>query len=240
MNAKISPKWHKKERHHASRSVGWRRLVPMATGHRGSRQAAWPRQGGPGRSHRAPSTRPRHGGRTPAAPRTAWRRVPRPPWDAQGAPSRRGWSGGPRGDAPRKRAGQTQKRGDGAPRRLTLLLCRPSVRLHAGGCRGQRRWSRGRRVAGGAAGAREIMPAALFAKGKSSHGSEFAGSTASPRNDRGAPMRGVASGGGSRSAPDPSLDAELASRMSSVRRCLILKSDQEIPCCGHRLSLTMS
>lgn len=92
----------------------------------------------------------------------------------------------------------------------------------------------------GPAGAREIMPAALFAKGKSSHGSEFAGSTASPRNDRGAPMRGVASGGGSRSTPDPSLDAELASRMSSVRRCLILKSDQEIPCCGHRLSLTMS
>lgn len=126
MNAKISPKWHKKERHHASRSVGWRRLVPMATGHRGSRQAAWPRQGGPGRSHRAPSTRPRHG-RTPAAPRPAWRRVPRPPWDVQGAPSRRGWSGGPRGDAPRKRAGQAQKRGDGAPRRLTLLLCRPSV-----------------------------------------------------------------------------------------------------------------
>lgn len=150
MNAKINPKWHKKERHHASRSVGWRRLVPMATGHRGSRQAAWPRQGGPGRSHRAPSTRPRHGGRTPAAPRPAWRRVPWPPWDAQGAPSRRGWSGGPRGDAPRKRAGQTQKRGDGAPRRLTLLLCRPSVRLHAGGCRGQRRWSCGRRVAGGA------------------------------------------------------------------------------------------
>lgn len=67
MNAKISPKWNKEKRHHASCSVSWRMLVPMATGHRGSRQAAWPRQGGPGRSHRAPSTHPRYGGRTPAA-----------------------------------------------------------------------------------------------------------------------------------------------------------------------------
>lgn len=64
---KMSPKWNEKERHHASCSVSWRMLVPMATGHRGSRQAAWPRQGGPGRSHQAPSTRPRHGGRAPAA-----------------------------------------------------------------------------------------------------------------------------------------------------------------------------
>lgn len=69
------------------------------------------------------------------------------------------------------------------------------------------------------------MLAALFAKGKWSYGSEFAGSTASLRTDRGAPMRGVTSDGGGRSAPDSGLDAELASQVFFVRRCLILKNN---------------